>query len=448
MKLIGRVWQLTQAPYREVLFDTSLQYRRLLGLLPFFYTGAFLATFGTYEVDRTLQPPLDGPLWPLIWTNLLPWEFARIGILALLTVGSLAAICRPRDQWARVMAFVGIFFWLGMIYSHIGVQHRTYTMLTLGFFFALMPNLPQPPESTEDLRRRALLLAFGGMSFVLFTYSWAGMLKIWGIVEALISTNDVVYDFDVVPLHLLNRAYQYQKPLLLSEFVIDHPRLSTLGFFAAIYMEIVSVAAAFRVHLNRWWFALLASFHYLTLFAMGVFFPPATGVLVLLFCFAPFARGTLNWRAVLGELPWFGPFLSAVFYKFERFGGRKGRHWVNAAPDCYLAQALIAYMRQADQRSDVSFEGPNSEIFMRLIEEYPSHCEGRGLLVLSEHQGERRVRFDSEAALYISAGMRGRLGWAFLLLTIPLPLTQPIYRALARQMRIEQSSHSADSTSG
>ena len=37
MKYAERIWQLTEAPYREVLFDTSLQYRRLLSLLPFFY---------------------------------------------------------------------------------------------------------------------------------------------------------------------------------------------------------------------------------------------------------------------------------------------------------------------------------------------------------------------------------------------------------------------------
>jgi len=446
MKFVARVWQLTEAPYREVLFDTPLQYRRLLRLLPFFYAWVLYVGYKAYKGGRALEPPLDGPLWPLFWMDWVPWKYAGIGVLVLLAVGGIAAICRPRAQWARVMAFLGIFYWFGMIYSHIGIQHRTYTMLTLCFFLALMPNLPHHRQAGEDARRRALLIAFGGVTFILFTYSWAGFLKLWGIVESIVLTNDIVFDFDIIPLNLLNRAYQYEKPLLLSEFVINHPGLSKLGFFAAVYIEFVSVAAAFRVHLNRWWFAVLVSFHYMTLYSMGVFFSQATGVVFLLFCLTPFSRASLNWRAVIGELPWFGPFLSAALYRLGGFGESRERLWVYANPDCRLAQAVVAHARQASTCSGLSFEDRHGPRLSRLIEDYPGVCDGRGLVALSERDGERRVRFDAEAALFLSAGIPGRAGWAFLLLLIPLPLTQVIYRGVARR-RAEESSHHLDTES-
>lgn len=431
-----RFWQLGEVPFREVLFDTSLQYRRLLRLLPWLYAWTPIAVFVSYRsIEKRLADPVDGPLWPLFWAAWLPWKPVATALLALLVGGNLAALVRPRAQWARVAAFAGTFFWLAVVYSHSGVQHRALTLLTLCFFLALMPSLPRPEDATEDVRRRALLLAFGGISFVLFTYSWAGALKIWGIVDALIRTNDVLFDFDLVPLHLLSRAYKFEHPLPLSEFLIDRPGIAKVGFFAAYFVETVSFAAAYRVHLHRWWFALLAAFHVSTELTMGIIFVPATGVLVLLSCFSPFARDSAKWRAVVSEIPWLGPLLAAALYKLDGLTQRRERLCVFADEDCGLARAVIAHATEVGSRGHVGYEDCRGDRFAQLAKRHAGLDAERSLVAVSERDGERTIRFDAEAALYLGAGLNGRRGWSFLLLLVPLPVTQLAYRVLASRRR-------------
>jgi len=428
-------WRPAEVPFREILFDTPLQYRRLIRMIPFVYAwGAYTALI-KIEQGRVLQAPLDGPLWPIFWMEWIPWQVGGGVVLSLVGLGGVAAVLRPRAQWGRVTAFLGIFLFLAMDYSHRGIEHRTYTTVLLCFFLALIPSLPRPQDASEDIRRRALLIAFGGVSFTLFTYTWAGAIKIWGVVDALIRTNDVVFDFSIVPLHLLNRAYAHEHPLPLSEFLIDHTALARTGFFAAYYMETVSLAAAYRVHLHRWWMAVLAGFHVLTELTMSVFFLPATGLLAILFFLTPFARDSFNWRAVVAELPWFGPLISALLFKLDGVAGRREKVTVFALDECRVAQSWLARAREANPRDDVCFESGSSSAFGILAKQHPGLRRSRSLVSISERDGKQTARFDAEAALFSSAGLRGIRGWAFALLLIPLPLSQLGYRALVRRSR-------------
>jgi len=431
-RIASRFWAPSEVPFREVLFDTDLQYRRLLRLLPAVYAwGLFVAFFDT-EVSKVLASPLDGPLWPLFFTAWVPWEIAGYAVLGTLAVGGLAAIAAPRRQWGRVAAALGLFLWIGMDLSHSGIAHRSYTTLMLCGFLACIPSLPRPEHATEDLRRRALLLAFGGIAYVLFTYSWAGAVKIWGIVDALVRSDDVIFDFDIVPLHILVRAHRFASPHLLSEFLMNHPAIASMGFFAAIYTETIALAGAYRVHLHRWMIGALAGFHVVTELAMGIIFVQAAGLLALLVVLTPFARDSLRWRAVLAEVPWFGPLLSAALFRVDARGAGRERLTVFADASLAITRPWRDGSRAATALPALAIDTRADPAFAALAREHPALGRPYALVAVSERDGERRVRFDAEAALHASAGLRGGRSLAFLLLAVPVPVSQLVYRAVAR----------------
>ena len=276
------------------------------------------------------------------------------------------------------------------------------------------------------------MAVFGGYAFVLFTYSWAGALKIWGAVDALLRGEARLLELDKIPVVFLNRAYRYENPPVLSEFVLDHPTLACLGLFAVFYFEFVSLAAAFRPHLQRWWMAILVGFHFSTLFTMKVFFTPATVLLVILALRSPFARPLREWRPVLGEVPWFGPLLEAALCRIAALRGAPRTTTLFYPEDCAFARSLLPRLAGPA----VAIQSQRSDAFEALCRRHPYlHRERDAIVGLHEHGDEQEVRLRSEALARAAAAGSGAKSWLFPLLAIPLPLWDRAYRTLARRAR-------------
>lgn len=312
-------WRQTEVPSREVFFDLDAQYGRIVWLLRAHYVWLLYFALTKWTRKTYFEPAPFDPMWPVFWMRWVPWEAGAWAIVGLCIGGAAASLLMPRRQLPRILAAVGLFEALALTYTYTGVQHRTYTMLALTCFYALIPTL-RDHAATLDEKRRSLLAVFGGVSFVLFTYSWAGFTKLWGLTEALLRGDAHVLDFGRVPVVFLNRAFRFEHPPPMSEFVLDHPVLASLGLFLVMYVEFVSLSVAFRPHLQRWWMFLLAGFHLSTLLTMRVYFAPATAMLLVLGIFTPFARFE-GWRPILRELPGIGPLLLAGLVRLE--GGER-----------------------------------------------------------------------------------------------------------------------------
>ncbi len=315
-RAVDAFWRAAAFPFREVRSDDELHYRRSRWFLRGFY-GFVLLFMVSYGLPKTKfhLVPHDDPLWPVVWMSWLPWELGVYAVTGACLAGAILAALQPHWRWTRIWAFLGLFQFLALWYTYTGVQHRTYTMLSLAFFFALLPRVRAAGAGRDESLGRYLTVVWGGMAFVLMTYSMAGLLKIEGIVEALARGDELVLDFGEVPIHLLKRAFKFENPPILSEFVLNHPGLASLGLFTVVYLEFCSLSVAYRPHLQRYWFAIMAWFHFSTEWTMRVFFVPATAVLVLYVIFSPFSRPWRTWRAALRELPLFGPLLATLLFR-------------------------------------------------------------------------------------------------------------------------------------
>ena len=427
-RLCDGFWRHAERPFSEVIYDPALQYARLLRWLPLFYLWSLGLAWRQYHHGMTIEPPIDGLLWPLAWANPLHSEVLGFLFFGVASFGCAAATLKPRARWARITAIVGVFLLLALRYSYTGVQHRTYTLLGLAFFFALMPALPRREAADPDTQRRALLLAFGGAFFVLFTYSWAGAIKLWGAAEALAHGNDSLFDFETMPAVMHNRVMSIQNPPPLAAFLLDHPALARTGFFAAYYMEVVSLAALYRGHLQRWWFGILLAFHALTWATMGIFFVPATGMLLLLLFFSPFAREASRWREALEELPWLGPIIACLLAWLGRSEANRVETQLFYDERNAMASALAT--RTFAGPGDVPVAPMTDASYGALAARYPGWFERPHLVAISERAGVKRIRFDADAWLYALGGRGGATSLWAALLVIPIPLLQIGYRAL------------------
>jgi hypothetical protein len=443
-RLVHAFWRRTEVPFREVFHDTDAQYDRIVWLLRAYYAWVLWYVWGKALRPRYLVASQYEPMWPVAWISWVPWDVGASAIIGLCVGGAALALLFPRRPLARILAFLGLFEFLALWYTYTGVQHRTYTMLALALFFALAPRM-RASGASEDEKRRALMAVFGGLVFVLFTYSWAGALKIWGVIEAVLRGDAEVLSFHSVPVTLLLRAYRFESPPPLSEFVLNHPALATFGFFTVIYAELCSVSAAFRPHLQRFWLAMLAVFHLTTLLSMKVFFLPATAVLVILAAFTPFGRSPLRWRPALREVPWLGPLASALLHRLETLAGSPGRTILYAPEGGGPSPAALRRLL-GPLPGSISIESQGSDAFGLLCSEHPFLWEERQSLVSLDVRGDdRAVRLRAAALLHALSGCPGARGWLFALLLVPVPLWNLLWRLRHRSSTRESV---ADSSPG
>lgn len=308
---VDAFWRRTALPGREVFADEDRHYARCVWLMRSIYAIAVYHTIQIGFVESHLDHATGTLRWPVLWLHWVPWAPA----VAVLKIGSLATagigILFPYTRFLRVAAFLFVFETTALIPA-TGTQHHAYTMLTFVFFFALLPAGMQE-KPAPDVRHRVLLLVWGALACVLLTYSMAGFMKVWGITEAVLRGDRFVLDFTRVPGHFLWGAYAYERPPVLAEWLIDHPRLASVSMWLAYYAELVSLAVAFRPNLQRWWFLALAGFHIGTMLSVDIIFVQATLVQLALFATAPFSRPGLDVRATLREIPGLGALFAAVF---------------------------------------------------------------------------------------------------------------------------------------
>jgi len=431
-RLVHAFWRRTEVPLREVFHDTDAQYARSVWLMRAYYAWLLYYVWGKALRPQYLVASQYDPMWPVAWISWVPWDVGARAVIALCVGGAALALLFPRRPLARILAFVGLFEFLALWYTYTGVQHRTYTMLALSLFFALAPRMRATGASAGE-QRRALMAVFGGLVFVLFTYSWAGALKMWGVTEAVLRGDAEVLSFHSVPVTLLLRAYRFESPPPLSEFVLSHPALATFGFFTVIYAEFCSVAAAFRPHLQRFWLAMLAVFHLTTLLSMKVFFLPATVVLVILAVFTPFGRSPLQWRPALREVPWLGPLACALLHRLETLAGSPGRTTLFLPEGGAPARAAL-HRLLGPLPASIVIESQGSDAFERLCREHPFLWEERQSLVSLHVRGQdRAVRLRAAALLHAVSGCGGARGWLFALLVVPAPLWNLPWRQLVRR---------------
>ena len=134
-RAVEAFWRAAAFPFREVRSDDELHYRRSRWFLRGFYAFVllFVISYGLPKTKFHLVPH-DDPLWPVVWMSWLPWELGVYAVTGACLAGAILAALQPHWRWTRIWAFLGLFQFLALWYTYTGVQHRTYTMLSLAFY--------------------------------------------------------------------------------------------------------------------------------------------------------------------------------------------------------------------------------------------------------------------------------------------------------------------------
>ena len=135
------------------------------------------------------------------------------------------------------------------------------------------------------------------------------------------------------------------------------------------------------------------------------------------------------WRSVF----WLGPLLSAAHAKRCRREGRSPADEIIIYydGDCGICDRFVSFCLRQGVPDGIRFATQQGDRYARLKDAYPFLHRVDTVVVQSRHGDQDILRLRGEAVFWIISQFRGPLSWSFLLLIIPLPLTNIIYRAIA-----------------
>ena len=143
-------------------------------------------------------------------------------------------------------------------------------------------------------------------ALLLLFYSMTGCWKLlFGVIDA---AGGRIGNFspEALPLTLANRILQTGTDPLLADVVIDNVWLAWPMFLGLIYIQVVSLAIAFRPRLHVLWAYLQIGFHLGTWLLMQIVFAEHILLLILLLVLSPQRLAFRSLVEALGDLPLLG----------------------------------------------------------------------------------------------------------------------------------------------
>ena len=419
-------WRQTELPGREVFVDVRGEYERCLILVRVFYCFLLYNAIDQYPnwqgLVRLTEPDL---LWPVAWAALLPWALAVKGVTLTHLFGCLAAAFWPGARLARVAAFAGILMAVALFNSYGKINHNDHPLILAALVLVFLPGSSRGKRPSPGAMRGYCETFWGAQATMLLLYTIAGFMKLLGVLTNLQRGEKTVFHLDGPAMILARDFLRTDKETMIGHFVLDHPVLLAYPLFVAtIYLELFAVGAAFRPSLTRIWGGALIAVHLGISLVMEIHFVRWIFLLGLLFLASPF-RGRGGGAAErVRDLPWIGPFLSALgAFLRSRGRGRPGaKSTVYADPRCGVGRRIDSLLERLGVPPGFEVRGTESRDYVRLEREYPYLEDIDGLVVVSAENGRKAVRLKSEAALWLLSHFRGAWGWSFLLLLIPVPL--------------------------
>jgi hypothetical protein len=288
-RALARFWSWTAAPERGIFEPAQLRLRRCRRLVRAYYLlGLGLLCYAVAYFAPHAREAHPDPLWPVAWVALVPWKAATWALYALCFGGFGAAAIRPEKRWPRALAAAGLFFLFALCFTYPGVQDKWYLFLGSGLILPLAPDPTAPCEDPDERDRAYVATVFAAFLFAMFTYSFAGFMKLEGIVEAVLLGDNRVLRLDHVPIGMYKKILGSQTTGPLAGWALDHPALTSLGMAGVVYLESLSLVAAFRPRLHRLWCAALISFHLGAWLVLDILFRPAVAMLALWVLLSPF----------------------------------------------------------------------------------------------------------------------------------------------------------------
>ncbi|HZM68792.1 MAG TPA: hypothetical protein VFB95_00330 [Candidatus Cryosericum sp.] len=298
-------WSLADGPFGDR--DLRRPHAQARALTRCFYVGLLSIAFRHLSLwDYYLGLRCIQPLWPVAWTAAVPPRMAAAAVLLLFVLGSLVAACVPDRLLARSLAFVGCLEFFAFLYSFGTIRHVHHLLLLATLLLVLLPS----GRGDDDAGKRAYLRAFWGVQCgVLLTYSMSGSLKLLSGLWHLASRGEGVFTPSAFSLHVASSGFRFGVEPLLGGMALRWGALGLPLYLGVIYVELVSIAVAFRPSLHRAWGAVLIALHIAIALTLNLFFLPSILVLGVFLLASPFAPDRLDGRRAARDLPLVGRLL-------------------------------------------------------------------------------------------------------------------------------------------
>jgi hypothetical protein len=303
--LVERFWSLAEPPGREE--DLHQAYVQARILTRCYYVGLLSVAFRHLTLwDYYLGLRCMQPLWPAAWATAVPPRIAAAAVLATFTLGSLLAAWLPDRLLTRGLAFAGCLEFFAYVYSFGTIRHVHHLLILATFLLVFLPS----GTGRDQAGVRSYLRAFRGVQCgVLLTYSMSGFVKLTSGLWHLASRGEGVLTPSAFSLHVASSGFRFGVEPAMGAMALRWGVLGLPIYITVIYLEIVSIAIAFRPRLHRAWGFLLIGLHVAIGLTLNLFFLPSILVLGVFLLASPFAPSRSTAKLAARDLPLIGRLL-------------------------------------------------------------------------------------------------------------------------------------------
>ena len=281
-------WLLTPSAINRLNLDSTLP--RAERVVRWYYAVLFALSLLEGFGSRGHKLLAGNALWPVAWAPAL----GTVGVIlirALFIGGSLSALLKPDERWARGLAALGCLEFNAFSNSFGKINHAFHLWIVTSILLVFLPKLAANRRSRGHDYLQVLWYT---QAFVLLTYSMAGSAKViqafgqWHSGERYWLLRP-----EALSIHVASHFIDMEHGTVFGTAIIHHPWLGFAFFLPSVCLELGSFFAGFVPRLHRVWGAGLILLHAGILTVMALNFYPAMLLLAVLICGSPFAAESM-----------------------------------------------------------------------------------------------------------------------------------------------------------
>jgi len=263
--------------------------------------------------DLGLDNAAHDAVWPVFWIDRTGPETASLLILHLSLAAGMLGVLFWQRRWVRIVVIIAQLLVGAFANSFGAMNHGYHEWFWLGFCFVFLPQGHKEEIGESRQGRMSFLMVFSmAQGLVLLFYSLSGLSKVADATLALGLERVGGFAPEAMALTLANRMIQTNSTAIWAPFIIENYWVGWPLFLGVYFIEVVAIFVFLRPELHRLWGLMLIAFHIGTFLFMAISFAPHVLINTMLFVLSPFAAATLDWRAMLRQLPVLGILLARL----------------------------------------------------------------------------------------------------------------------------------------
>jgi len=389
--LVNTYWQSTIKNGQSFL-QTNVEEKTQLAktLVTFFYllvVYVSIQSFSRFCPFPNWELLLDSshmflPNWNVKWVDVNNWEFyVRSIFLFLLVCSLLGVIAWQRSRIIRFLVFLGLFFYIGLIYSFGKIDHYLHIMLIAAFMLIFLPNKNESKSGSSDF----LKVFFSIQTLILLTYFVSGFFKIVGIIQQVIAGEVSALSPEGFGQHVGLTSFIINSDFFFSDYILNNPSpFLAIILVSGFLIELLSIYIIFQPKLHRIWGLFLILLHTGILLTVGPDFTKQILMVGVFLLLSPFTSTKIDlWQDFIDAFRWMKGWFKksnttndvAIFYNESNL----------------KSQRLISDFSKDGLPAQTNIYSQQSINFTDLLNDYPALKEIDSLVIVENNENEKPI---------------------------------------------------------